>query len=175
MSAAAIQRITSPAGTIFELHYGAGRKRTSPDGVPYIEHKIQKVIDVANDVESDCVEVGRDASGRTAAERAYEDGEDFVLTVFEDGYFILCPATSYPRGGRAGTGEIAGYREAAIAGTITVKRQDDLMVMTDRSKVVRIVASVLPITHRTGCGSILMNVDDGEKVVTVSRARPEFD
>ena len=182
MGAVRIQRFKGAAGADFEVHYDPkGRNRRTDDGTPYVQYKPLKIVnlDTEEEWEGDTLaigaaEIGRDENGKTAEERAYDHAELYILTLYQDGHYILAPALQYPTTGRGGSGQTVGYREAAIGATISVRREDEVMAMTDQSKMIRTSVRSLQIGHRTSFGGLFMNVEAGEKLVSASAIQPDF-
>lgn len=182
MSALRIQRFKSPSGVDFEVHYDPrGRNRRTEDGTPYTQYKPLKIVnlDTEEEFEGDrlllgSAEIGRDEHGRTAAERVYDVSEQFILTLYEDGHYILAPALQYPDSGRGSTGQINGYRRSPIGAVVRVRRDDEIMAMTDQSKMIRTSVGMLQVGHRTSFGALFMHVDPGERLVSASQVPPDF-
>ena len=182
MSAVRIQRFKGAAGADFEVHYDPkGRNRRTDDGTPYTQYRTLKVVnlDTEEEYEGDrleigCAELGRDEQGRTVAERAYDAAEEFVLTLYEDGHYILAPSLQFPRTGRASVGQVSGYRRTRIGASIIVRRDDQVMAMTDKSKAIRTAVASLQVGHRASFGGTFMHIESGERIVSASAVSPDF-
>ena len=55
-----------------------------------------------------------------------------------------------------------------------VKLKDEILAMTDKSKLIRTRVSALTVSHRTSFGGLFMQVEKGERLVSASVAAPEF-
>jgi len=110
---------------------------------------------------------------------AIVDGRPSVLTVTEKGYGKRTPIGEYPRQRRSGMGVITmktTTKNGGVAGSIQVNDTDQLMVLTDGGTLIRVRASDVSEYGRNTQGVRVLNVDDGQKVISISRiAEPEDD
>jgi DNA gyrase subunit A len=95
-----------------------------------------------------------------------------LLTVCERGYGKRTPATDYPVKGRGGKGVITiktNERNGNVVGVLVVIDSDELMLVTDTGRVIRIRVRDIPTRGRNTQGVRLIRLDvaDGERVVAV--------
>ncbi|QKG71612.1 DNA gyrase subunit A [Erythrobacter mangrovi] len=100
------------------------------------------------------------------------DKEQFILTVCANGYGKLSSAYEYRRIGRGGQGitnidNIA--RNGPVVASFTATQNDQLMLVTDQAKLIRISLETLRVLGRNTAGVRLFNVAEGETVVSVAR------
>nr|WP_235506640.1 DNA gyrase subunit A [Altererythrobacter sp. Root672] len=98
--------------------------------------------------------------------------EQFILTVCANGYGKLSSAYEYRRTGRGGQGitnidNIA--RNGAVVASFTATKADQLMLVTDQAKLIRIGLESLRVIGRGSAGVRLFNVADDEHVVSAVR------
>lgn len=95
-----------------------------------------------------------------------------ILAVTENGFGKRTKGSEYRAQSRGGAGVItikATQRNGSVVGIKQVTDQDDLMLITDRGKIIRISAKGISIIGRNTQGVTLIDVDKEEKVVGVAR------
>ena len=95
--------------------------------------------------------------------------QDEVLIITEKGYGKRTVATEYPTKGRAGKGmKTANITEknGRLAGLLTVKGDEDLMVITDTGVMIRTNVANISQTGRSTMGVKVMRLDENAKIVT---------
>ena len=96
-------------------------------------------------------------------------GEETILTVTENGYGKRTKYDEFPVRGRGGKGVIAiqtSKRNGKVIGAVSVKEQDEIMLITDRGTLVRQAVSGISIIGRNTQGIRLQKFrDDSEQVV----------
>ena len=95
-----------------------------------------------------------------------------ILAVTENGFGKRTNGSEYRAQGRGGAGVItikATQRNGSVVAIKQVTDQDDLMLITDRGKIIRISAKGISIIGRNTQGVTLIDVDKEEKVVGVAR------
>lgn len=95
-----------------------------------------------------------------------------LLTATENGYGKRTAVEEYPLQKRGGKGVITiktSARNGQVVASLLVDEDDDLMLMTDRGKLIRIPVSGISIISRNTQGVKLIDTDAGEKVVGVVR------
>ena len=102
--------------------------------------------------------------------------EQFILTVCANGYGKLSSAYEYRRTGRGGQGitnidNIA--RNGPVVASFTATTADQLMLVTDQAKLIRIGLETLRVIGRGSAGVRLFNVADNEHVVSAVRLDEE--
>ena len=95
--------------------------------------------------------------------------QDEVLIITEKGYGKRTLATEYPTKGRGGKGmKTANVAEknGPLAGLLTVKGDEDLMIITDTGVMVRTNVANISQTGRSTMGVKVMRLDQDAKIVT---------
>ena len=93
-----------------------------------------------------------------------------LLTVCENGFGKRTPTTDYPVKGRGSKGVITiktNERNGKVVGVQVVNDSDDLMLVTDTGKVIRIRVSGIPTRGRNTQGVRLIRLVSGEKVLAL--------
>lgn len=98
--------------------------------------------------------------------------EQFILTVCANGYGKLSSAYEYRRTGRGGQGitnidNIA--RNGAVLASFPATQSDQLMLVTDQAKMIRLPLSSLRVIGRGSAGVRLFHVAQNEHVVSAAR------
>ena len=108
------------------------------------------------------------------AERFAElaEKEQFILTVCANGYGKLSSAYEYRRTGRGGQGitnidNIA--RNGPVVASFPASQADQLMLVTDQAKLIRLPLASLRVIGRGSAGVRLFNVSGQEQVVSAVR------
>ena len=102
--------------------------------------------------------------------------EQFILTVCANGYGKLSSAYEYRRIGRGGQGvtnidNIA--RNGPVVASFPASKADQLMLVTDQAKTIRMPLASLRVIGRGSAGVRLFNVADNEHVVSAARIDEE--
>src|SRR5690606_1738531 len=102
--------------------------------------------------------------------------EQFILTVCANGYGKLSSAYEYRRIGRGGQGivnidNIA--RNGPVVASFTATTSDQLMLVTNQAKLIRIGLDSLRVIGRGSAGVRLFNVAEGEHIVSAVRLDEE--
>jgi DNA gyrase subunit A len=98
--------------------------------------------------------------------------EQFVLIVSENGYGKRSSSFEYRATGRGGSGIVAmdmGRKNAAIAAAFPIEDTDDLMLISDAGKTIRVPAASVSVQRRGSGGVTVFRVEGGERVVAVER------
>ena len=98
--------------------------------------------------------------------------EEFILTVCANGYGKLSSAYEYRQTGRGGQGitnidNIA--RNGPVVASFAAHQSDQLMLVTDQAKLIRLPLESLRVIGRGSAGVRLFNVADDEHVVSAVR------
>ncbi len=102
--------------------------------------------------------------------------EQFILTVCANGYGKLSSAYEYRRIGRGGQGitNIDNIeRNGPVVASFTATKDDQLLLVTDQAKLIRIGLGSLRVIGRGSAGVRLFNVADNEHVVSAVRLDEE--
>ena len=95
--------------------------------------------------------------------------QDEVLIITEKGYGKRTVATEYPTKGRGGKGmKTANVAEknGPLSGLLTVKGDEDLMIITDTGIMIRTNVANISQTGRSTMGVKVMRLDQDAKIVT---------
>jgi DNA gyrase subunit A len=98
--------------------------------------------------------------------------EQFILTVCANGYGKLSSAYGYRRTGRGGQGitNIDNIeRNGLVVASFPATKGDQLMLVTDQAKLIRLPLESLRVLGRGTAGVRLFNVDDNEHVVGAAK------
>jgi DNA gyrase subunit A len=109
-----------------------------------------------------------------SAERIAEmaEREQFILTVCANGYGKLSSAYGYRRTGRGGQGitNIDNIeRNGPVVASFPATKGDQLMLVTDQAKLIRMPLDSLRVLGRGTAGVRLFNVGDNEHVVGAAK------
>ncbi|WP_241233555.1 DNA gyrase subunit A [Altericroceibacterium xinjiangense] len=102
--------------------------------------------------------------------------EQFILTICANGYGKLSSAYEYRRIGRGGQGIVNIDnidRNGCVVASFTATKQDQLMLVTDQAKLIRIALDSLRVIGRNSAGVRLFDVAPGEQVVSAVRLDQE--
>lgn len=101
-----------------------------------------------------------------------DEPEVTLLTVSALGFGKRTPIEAYPMQGRNGKGVIShatGDEVGDVVRALPVRSEDQLMLVTDTGRVIRIpAASVRLVKSRNSKGVRLMRLDDGERIVDLA-------
>jgi DNA gyrase subunit A len=98
-----------------------------------------------------------------------EDKEQFILTVCANGYGKISSAYEYRRIGRGGQGLINIdniARNGPVVASFPVQSGEQLMLVTDQAKLIRIGLDALRVMGRNTAGVRLFTVANGESIVS---------
>jgi len=98
--------------------------------------------------------------------------EQFILTICANGYGKLSSAYEYRRTGRGGQGIVNIdniRRNGPVVASFAAKQSEQLMLVTDQAKLIRISLDSLRVIGRGSAGVRLFDVADDEHVVSAVR------
>ncbi len=104
--------------------------------------------------------------------KALQESEDILLTVTDSGFGKRSSAYEYRVTGRGGQG-IANItlnpkrNGNAVSGSFAVRPGDDIMLVTDGGRLIRVPVDQIRLTGRTVMGVTLFRLDDDERVTSV--------
>jgi DNA gyrase subunit A len=102
---------------------------------------------------------------------ALEEAEEILLTVTDIGFGKRTSAYEYRVTGRGGQGianiTLAPRNGKAVVATFPVRTGDDVMLVTDAGRLIRVPGDQVRITGRQSMGVTLFRVDAGERVTSV--------
>ncbi len=104
--------------------------------------------------------------------RELADAEEIILTVTDSGFGKRSSAYEYRVTGRGGQGvaniTLNPRRNGnAVAASFAVRPGDDVMLVTDGGRLIRVPADQVRLTGRTAMGVTLFRLDDDERVTSV--------
>jgi DNA gyrase subunit A len=184
----ALEAYSNPrAGGIIAINLDEGdelisTKLTDDQQHLFIGTKLGKAIHFP---ETQIREVGRTARGMKGIRISREDevvGMEVVtthtqiLTVMEHGYGKRTQASEYRVQNRGGSGIFTVKRTPRtgnVVGIRTVANEDELMLISDKGKIIRLKAGDIPIQGRATQGVRLITLEEGERVVAVARLAEE--
>ena len=126
--------------------------------------------DVVNDGDEDLSELTIQLTPERIQELA--EREQFILAISENGYGKRTSAYEYRTTNRGSSGFNAMQVTAKTGGlvsTFPVDGNDQIMLVTDRGRLIRCAVKDIRMTGRRAQGVIVFRVDADEKVVAVSR------
>jgi DNA gyrase subunit A len=98
-------------------------------------------------------------------------GEQFILTITENGYGKRSSAYEYRTTGRGGVGVdsiIVNARNGGVVASFPVEEKDQIMLVTDAGKLIRCPIHDVRIAGRRTQGVTIFRIADDERVVSVS-------
>ncbi|MDE8344545.1 MAG: DNA gyrase subunit A [Acidocella sp.] len=104
--------------------------------------------------------------------RELADAEEILLTVTDSGFGKRSSAYEYRVTGRGGQGIVnitlnARRNGLAVAASFQVRGGDDVMLVTDGGRLIRVPVDQVRITGRSVMGVTLFRLDDDERVTSV--------
>jgi DNA gyrase subunit A len=100
-----------------------------------------------------------------------ESEEEFLLTVTDAGFGKRTSAYEYRASGRGGQGianiTLAPRNGTAVVATLPIEEEDDIMLVTDAGRLIRVPARQVRRTGRQAMGVTLFRVDADERVTSV--------
>jgi DNA gyrase subunit A len=100
-----------------------------------------------------------------------ELAEEFLLTVTDGGFGKRSSAYEYRVTGRGGQGianiTLSKRNGTSVVATLPVRPGDDVMLVTDAGRLIRVPADQVRITGRTAMGVTLLRLNSGEHVTSV--------
>ncbi|TFG35625.1 MAG: DNA gyrase subunit A, partial [Desulfobacterales bacterium] len=98
------------------------------------------------------------------------DSDDSILVVTENGFGKRSPVKEYRLIRRGGKGVYAikpSERNGNIIGACQITKEDEILLITDRGKIIRMDMSAVRVIGRATQGVKLINLEPGEKVVAM--------
>ncbi|APH59547.1 DNA gyrase subunit A [Granulibacter bethesdensis] len=145
------------------LRYASARRRSAGGEDDQIDAEVIEVDDPEVMVDDTALSPERTAE--------LEEAEEFLLTVTIAGFGKRSSAYDYRVSGRGGQGianiNLAPRNGRAVAATFPVRPGDDVMLVTDAGRLIRVPADQVRITGRSTMGVTLFRVDKDEVVTSV--------
>jgi len=180
----ALEAYSNPrVGGIIAIHLDEGdelisTKLTDDEQHLFLGTKMGKAIHFP---ETQIREIGRTARGIKGLRISKEDevvGMEVVspytqiLTVTANGYGKRTQASEYRIQNRGGSGIFTVKRTQKTGNVVSIKTvadEDELMLISDQGKIIRLRAVDIPIQGRTTQGVRLITLEEGERVVAVAK------
>ncbi len=180
----ALEAYSNPrAGGIIAIHLDEGdelisTKLTDDEKHLFLGTKMGKAIHFP---ETQIREIGRTARGIRGIKISKGDevvGMEVVsphtqiLTVTANGYGKRTLASEYRIQNRGGSGILTVKRTQKTGDVVSIKTvadEDELMLISDQGKIIRLRAVDIPTQGRTTQGVRLITIEEGERVVAVAR------
>ena len=135
--------------------------------------------------EDDVRDMGRTARGVRGI--SLEEGDEvigmdipaqntFMLTVSENGFGKCTPVDEYRVQSRGGKGTInlkTVEKVGNVSGVLQVVNEDNVMLISNAGKVIRLKVQEIPVNHRVTQGVKLIDLEPEEKLVGVARTTSE--
>ncbi len=126
------------------------------------------------DASEEPVEAEEEAGTALTTERYAElgGGEEFILTLTEKGFGKRSSAYDYRTSGRGGQGIAAmdmTDRKGKLLSSFPVEGDDDIMLVTDKGKLIRVPIEGISVRRRSTQGVTVFHTADDELVVSVER------
>ncbi len=124
--------------------------------------------------EGDAVDLPENDSADISAERFAElqGGEQFLLSITENGYGKRTSTYEYRVAGRGGQGIInieTSSRNGQVIASFPVDDTDQIMMVADSGRLIRVPVHDIRIAGRNTQGVTLFKVNEGEHIVSVAR------
>jgi DNA gyrase subunit A len=100
----------------------------------------------------------------------------FMLTVSENGFGKCTPIEEYRVQARAGKGTInlkTVPKVGNVSGVLQVTGEENVMLISNSGKVIRLKVQEIPVNHRVTQGVKLIELDEEEKLVGMARTTQE--
>jgi len=100
------------------------------------------------------------------------EGEQFILTITENGYGKRSSAYEYRRTNRGGQGITnidTSERNGCVVASFPARQGEQLMLVTDQGKLIRTTVADIRIAGRNTMGVTIFRVGDNEHVVSVAK------
>jgi DNA gyrase subunit A len=102
----------------------------------------------------------------------YAKNEELMLSVTENGFGKMTSLYDYRvtnRGGSGVTNILTTARNGGVVGSCPVELDDNIMLMTNKGKVIRINVAQIRISGRNTQGVTLLKVGEGEKIKSIAK------
>ena len=103
---------------------------------------------------------------------AFEQAEEFILTITVNGYGKRTSAYEYRRTGRGGQGItniVTSDRNGPVVSSFPAHNGEQLMLVTDQAKIIRTTVGDIRVAGRNTQGITIFRVADDEHIVSAAR------
>ncbi|KJV69644.1 DNA topoisomerase (ATP-hydrolyzing) subunit A [Candidatus Neoehrlichia procyonis] len=138
----------------------------------YLRIPLEKRCDAKNLITQDIISMIDELKISKEAFEMMVHNEQFVLTVTENGFGKRTSAYEYRMALRGGAGVaniLTTTRNGNVVASFPVDSKDQVMLITDKGKLIRIAVSDIRIIGRSTQGVTLFKTEKGEKVVSVAK------
>jgi DNA gyrase subunit A len=143
----------------------AARRRVSGYEEEAAEVAAEPIPEAEDETGSDIVALSAERIADMAA------AEEILLTVTDGGFGKRSSAYDYRVSGRGGLGitniMLAPRNGTAVVATLPVRRGDDVMLVTDAGRLIRVPADQVRVTARQTMGVTLFRLGAAERVTSV--------
>jgi DNA gyrase subunit A len=148
---------------------------TPDERAAYLKYAAEKRRNGAGEDEAEAGEAEEAVADIALSEeriRELEDGEEILLTVTDSGFGKRSSAYEYRVTGRGGQGIAnitlnARRNGNAVAASFQVREGDDVMLVTDGGRLIRVPVDQVRITGRSVMGVTIFRLDEDERVTAV--------
>jgi len=137
----------------------------------YEEEAAEVVAEPAAEAENGTEEEAADLTLSADRMVELEGAEEILLTVTNGGFGKRSSAYDYRVTGRGGQGitniMLAPRNGTEVVATLPVRRGDDVMLVTDAGRLIRVPADQVRITARQTMGVTLFRLSEGERVTSI--------
>ena len=154
----------TPAEREAAIRNAAQRRRTNGNGAEEVE--AAPAVAAEEGEEEGVVEI------TLSAERAreLEEAEEIILTVTDGGFGKRSLAFDYRITGRGGQGlenmVFSRRTGTEVVATFPVRQGDDVMLVTNTGRLIRLPADQVRLTRRRSLGVTMLRLNDGERVTS---------
>jgi DNA gyrase subunit A len=155
------------------LRASAARRRNAGYEDEAAEVTSESAVEAPEPVEAADADEDTAAEVSLSAERLLdlEASEEILLTVTNGGFGKRSSAYDYRVTGRGGQGitniMLAPRNGTEVVATLPVRRGDDVMLVTDAGRLIRVPADQVRITARQTMGVTLFRLSEGERVTSI--------
>ncbi|MFK7968448.1 MAG: DNA topoisomerase (ATP-hydrolyzing) subunit A [Rickettsiaceae bacterium] len=147
-----------------------GIKASMEEREAYLTISVEKRLEIGKDMEEFTPEeLGVSLSKEQIIDLA--KGEEFILTIAENGFGKRSSAYHYRITNRGGSGivnMVLSDKTGEVVASMPANTNDEIMLITNNGKLIRCRLDAVRITGRSTSGVILFKTEKGEKVVSAS-------
>ena len=147
-----------------------GIKASMEERESYLTIPVEKRLEIGKDMEEFTPEeLGVSLSKEQIIDLA--KGEEFILTIAENGFGKRSSAYHYRITNRGGSGivnMVLSDKTGEVVSSMPANTNDEIMLITNNGKLIRCRLDAVRITGRSTSGVILFKTEKGEKVVSAS-------
>ena len=106
------------------------------------------------------------------------DKEEFLLSVTENGYGKRSSSYEYRKTRRGGQGILnieTSERNGGVVASFPVGEEEEVMLVTNKGKLIRLPVNGIRIAGRVTQGVTLLNTENTERVVSVTKVKKNIE